>query len=307
MKILVVGGAGFIGSYVSLFLDSLGHDVTIMSRSAPSGKSGLSRLSYIKGNYIEDNCGDGRLEGFDWLVMCAGNDLRNYPRDEDVSQADYFERANIVSLPKFFEDARRAGISRTVYLGSYYSYISPESTETIPYVRSRHLSDAAVRSLSTPDFNVCSCALPWIVGFTPGLINAQWQTLSLAALGQLDLPDFVPPGGGNFMTCHSVAQAVLGGLRHGESGRSYLVGDVNLSWQEYFNLWFEAAGQPRHFRVLDQDHPVLPREVVAYNGGTTPDYQPVEEERRLLGYDRGVLRNEVTLCLEYYRNLSAGR
>ena len=45
MKVLIVGGAGFIGSYVSLFFKDLGHEVTIMSRSGPKGDSGLNGLS----------------------------------------------------------------------------------------------------------------------------------------------------------------------------------------------------------------------------------------------------------------------
>ena len=32
MKVLMVGGGGFIGSHVSLFFHDLGHEVTIMSR-----------------------------------------------------------------------------------------------------------------------------------------------------------------------------------------------------------------------------------------------------------------------------------
>jgi nucleoside-diphosphate-sugar epimerase len=303
MKVLVVGGAGFIGSHVSLFFHDLGHAVTVMSRSHPKGRSRLNELPFVQTNYIEDDCGDGRLQGYDWLVFCAGNDLGDYPRDGSVSQADYFARANIAALPRFCEQARDARISRAVYMGSYYSFVAPRSIETIPYVRSRHLSDAAVRALSTPDFNVCSCALPWIVGYTPGLTNPHWEWLAKAAKGLVDSPDFVPPGGGNFMTCRSVAQAMLGGLERGESGKSYLVGDVNLTWRELYGLWFEAAGNPRDFRVSDEEHPILAGEIIAYIGGGVPDYEPPAEETALLGYDRGVLFDEVRACYEYYSSL----
>jgi len=302
MKVLIVGGAGFIGSHASLFFHDLGHEVTIMSRSAPKGTSRLNDLPFIPTDYINDDCGDGRLEGFDWLVFGAGNDLGNYPQDGSVSQADYFAKANIEALPRFFEHAKRAGIARAVYMGSFYSFVAPKSIETIPYVRSRHLSDEAVRAISCQEFNVCSCALPWIVGFTPGLVNPHWEWLAKAALGMADWPDFVPPGGGNYMTCRSVAQAMLGGLRRGESGKSYLVGDVNMTWQDYYGLWFELAGNPRTFDVRDEEHPILSREIISYIGGGMPDYEPPAEETSLLGYDRGVLINEVRACLEYYGN-----
>ncbi len=303
MKVLLVGGAGFIGSYVSLFFHDLGHDVTIMSRSQPGNESRLGELPFIRTDYINDDCSDGRLEGFDWLVFCAGNDLGNYPRDGSVTQAEFFEQSNIVALPRFFEQAKKAGIKRAVYMGSYYSFVAPQSIETIPYVRSRHFSDEAVRSLSTPGFNVCSCALPWIVGFTPGLTNPHWEALAKGAAGLIDWPDFVPPGGGNYMTCRSVAQAMLGGLERGESGRSYLVGDVNLTWKAFYELWYEAAGNPREFKVRDEEHPILAREIISYIAGGTPDYEPPAEETALLAYDRGVLFDEVRACYNYYSKL----
>lgn len=302
MKVLVVGGAGFIGSHVSLFFHDLGHEVTVMSRSRPKGQSRLNGLPFLQTDYVNDDCGDGRLAGFDWLVFCAGNDLGDYPRDQSISQADYFEQANIAALPRFFGHARAAGISRAVYMGSYYSFVAPQSIATIPYVRSRHLADAAIRELGTPDFNVCSCALPWIVGFTPGLVNPHWEGLARAALGKGEWPDFAPPGGGNFMTCRSVAQAMLGGLRRGENGRVYVVGDINLTWQDFYGLWFEAAGNPRRLDVRDEEHPILAREIIAYIGGGTPDYEPPAAETELLGYDRAVLLNEIRACLEYYAN-----
>jgi dihydroflavonol-4-reductase len=304
MKVLMVGGGGFIGSHVSLFFHDLGHAVTIMSRSAPTNASRLGELPFVRSDYVNEDCGDGRLEGYDCLVFCAGNDLGNYPGDGSVTQADYFEKANIEALPRFFEAAKRAGIARAVYMGSFYSFIAPQSIETIPYVRSRHLSDEAIRALSSPGFNVCSCALPWIVGYTPGLVNAHWQWLANGALGRAEFPDFVPPGGGNFMTCRSVAQAMLGGLERGESGKAYLVGDVNMTWAEFYGLWYAAAGNPRSFRISDEAHPVLMREIISYIGGGTPDYAPSAPETALLGYDRGVLRQEIGDCLAYYAGLS---
>ncbi len=107
-------------------------------------------------------------------------------------------------------------------------------------------------------------------------------------------------GGGNFMTCRSVAQAMLGGLLRGESGKSYLVGDVNLTWQDFYGLWYEAAGNPRRFEVRDEEHPILSREIISYLGGGTPDYEPPADETELLGYDRGVIFDEVKACYEYY-------
>lgn len=302
MKVLIVGGTGFVGGYTALYFHDLGHDVTIMSRSKPKGMSRLNDLRFVQGNYIEDDFSDGRLEGYDWLIVAAGNDLGNYPTDGSMTEAEYFQKANIEGLPRFFERARQAGISRAVYMGSFYSFVSPEVLETIPYVRSRHLSDQAVRALSTPSFNVCSCALPWIVGFTPGFPVPHWGALAKYAQGKLPAAEFAPPGGANFMTCHSVAEAMLGGLERGESGKSYLVGDVNLSWKEYFELWFKAAGRPTGLEV-HRGHPIIPDFALSYLNFSATDYEPPEDETKLLGYQRGVLVPHIAQCYDYYAGL----
>ncbi len=300
-KTLVVGGAGFVGSAASLLIHDAGHDVTIMSRSKPKPCSRLDELSFVAGNYIEDDFSDGRLlEGYDWLVFCAGSDMGNYSEGVSSSQAEFFEKANIEGLPRFFESAKKAGIKRTVYMGSWYSYVAPQVIDRIPYVRSRHLSDAAIRALSTPDFNVCSCALPWIVGHTPGVAVAHWHALTKLAMGKLEgMPESAPVGGANFMSSRSVAQCMLGGLERGESGKSYLIGDENMSWKEFFELWFAEAGRPRDLPVA-RGNMLVPDYALDYLDFGSTDYVPPAEETALLGYDRGVLRQTVKDSFAYY-------
>lgn len=304
MKILVVGGAGFVGSAASLLLHDAGHDVTIMSRSPPRPGSRLDEIRFVPGNYIEDDFSDGRLlEGHDWLVFCAGSDMGNYPPEGGVSQADFFEKANIVALPRFFEAAKRAGISRSVYMGSFYSFMAPQVMDHIPYVRSRHIADMAIRALSSPDFNVCSCALPWIVGHTPGVAVPHWRALAQLAQGELPgVPEAAPVGGANFMSSRAVAQCMLGCLEGGESGKSYLIGDENLSWKDFFELWFAAAGRPRDLPVA-RGNALIPDYVLSYLDFGATDYEPPAEETALLGYQRGTLRQTVAESFAYYANL----
>ncbi len=305
MKTLVVGGAGFVGSATSLLLHDAGHDVTIMSRSRPRSGSRLDEIRFVPGNYIEDDFSDGRLlEGYDWLVFCAGSDMGNYPPAGEVSQTDFFEKANVVALPRFFEAAKRAGICRSVYMGSFYSFVAPQVIDHVAYVRSRHISDAAIRALSTADFNVCSCALPWIVGYTPGVAVSHWHSLALLAQGKLPgVPESAPIGGANFMSSRAVAQCMLGGLERGESGKSYLIGDENLSWKEFFELWFAAAGRPRDLPTAP-GNVLVPDFVLSYLDYGTPGYEPPAEETALLGYERGTLRQTVLDSFTYYKNLA---
>lgn len=300
MKILVVGGTGFVGGYTSLYLQDKGYDVTIMARSKPKGTSRLNDLPYVKGNYIDDDFNDGRLEGYDGLMFCAGSDLGVYPADGSISKADFFHKANVLAIPAFFAAAKRAGIARSVYMSSFYPLVSPNSKD--PYVYSRQLADEGARALSCESFNVCSLGLPWILGYVEGLPVAHWTAFAKAAKGELPgLLDFAPPGGANYMTCQSVAEAMEGGLLRGESGKSYIIGDVNLSWKAFFELWCKAAGRPRDIPVReDLEHPVLLREIINYVGGRMAHYETPAEETRLLGYQQGLALGEIEASYRYY-------
>ena len=303
MKVLVVGGTGQVGAYTALFLQERGHDVTIMGRSKPRGTSAINDLPFVAGNYVEETFDDGRLEGYDWLVFGAGADLSKYSPDAGMTEAEFWQKANIEALPRFFNAARRAGISRAVYMGSFYSFVAPQVMDRIPYVKSRHVSDEAVRALSTPGFNVCSCLLPWTFGLVPGLDIAHWHALTRYAMGELaGVPEFAPPGGANFMSSCSLAGALLGGLERGESGKAYLVGDVNMSWKDFFELWFRAAGRPRDLEVRT-GHPIIPDFALSYLDYGSTDYEPPTEETALLGYERGLVPAEIEACVNYYRDI----
>ena len=107
------------------------------------------------------------------------------------------------------------------------------------------------------------------------------------------MPVFAPEGGTNHMTAGSLAQAVSGALARGVGGTPYLVGDVNYSWKEYLELWFDAVGKPAELEVRAEDHPMLPNVMMFAGVGATVSYEPDLEETALLGYSRGHLRQEI--------------
>ncbi|MRI32773.1 epimerase [Endozoicomonas sp. OPT23] len=295
MKILVVGGTGFAGGYTANFLKKQGHDVTIMGRSKPANASMLGDLKFVAGNYIEESFDDGRLEGYDWMVFAAGNDITKMPFDGSVTPEEFFQRSNSEAIPRFFKYAKAAGIKRVAYLGTFYPQVAPQQIDVNPYVKSRYIADEAIREMSSPDFNVCSLNAPFILGQIPGFDVAHITAMAHYAKGNLtDLPVFAPKGGTNHITVHSVAQAIQGGLERGESGKAYLIGDANLSWKEYMEEWFSLAGNEQEIEVREDDHPLLPNIIMYAGVGATVSYEPPAEETELLGYDRGVLKSMIS-------------
>ncbi|MEM8564561.1 MAG: NAD(P)-dependent oxidoreductase [Pseudomonadota bacterium] len=302
---LVVGGSGLAGGYTALHLAACGHRVSIMSRHAPTQIPGLRDLPHIQCDYVEDAI-KGRIaelvSGFQNLIFCAGNDIKQFPVDVSVSPEAFFDRCNTQAIPRFFEQAQSAGVVRAVYLGTFYPQVAPQQIARDPYVKSRHAADEAVRELSGPSFKVCSINPPFLLGHVPGLSVPYLNRLARYARGELPaLPVFAPQGGSNHITLLSIAEALEGGLSRGESGKAYLVGDANLSWKDYLEAWFHRAGNAQELAIRDDDHPIFPHRIMYAGQGVTVSYEPPEEETALLGYRRGRILEEITQALRVYR------
>jgi dihydroflavonol-4-reductase len=293
MKILVVGGTGLLGGHAALYLQSLGHDVTLAARSPAHPGSALAALPFLAGDYVAGDFPAERLAGFDWLLFAAGNDPRHIPPGADAGK--YLMAANRDALPAFFRAARAAGISRAVMIGSYYPQATPELVAGNVYIESRQLACEGVRAEATADFGVCTLNAPFMVGCVPGQPSAIFEPYTAYARGLIPaIPPFGPAGGTNFMSCQSLSEAVVGAFERGESGKAYLVGDENLSFADYFGLFFAAAGNPAPVPSLDQDHPMLPDIAIPQGRGNFIAYEPDDADVALLGYRRHDVARAVT-------------
>jgi len=295
MKILIVGGTGLTGAHAALRLRDTGHEVTLMSRSAP-GLECLQGFEHIVGNYVEDDVAPDVLSTFDQLVFAAGADIRQVPPGED--EAAFYQKVNVEAIPRFFAKARDAGIERAVYIGTYYPQIAPEKIESSPYVRSRHLADQGLRALNSDAFVVCSLNAPFIIGHVPGLQQPHLEALVQYAAGRLEgVPLVAPAGGVNHMSSQSMSEAIAGALSRGEGGRAYLVGDENLSWKAYLELFFAAAGNPVDLPVSEEEHPLLPDAILYAGRNASIAYEPDNGE---LAYSRNNIRAAVAEVVAAY-------
>jgi dihydroflavonol-4-reductase len=302
MNILVVGGTGLIGGHAALHLASLGHRVTIAARkpAAVADGSPLALLPFLAIDYLAGEPGREVLAAFDALVFAAGNDIRHLPPGSD--EAAHWQRANVEGVPAFFRRAREAGIGRAVHIGSFYPQARPELVERISYVRGRKLADEGVRALASADFQVCSVNAPFVAGTVPGLVVPGLAAHAAYALGRLpQLPAFAMPGGVNFISTQSLSEAIAGALLRGENGKAYLVGDENLSFQDYFGEYFRAAGRDAPLDLIDREHPLLPDAVLYAGRGGTIYYEPDAAETARLGYRRNDVRRTLREILDFYR------
>ncbi|PIF73701.1 nucleoside-diphosphate-sugar epimerase [Variovorax sp. 54] len=298
MQILVVGGSGMIGGHAALHLAASGHEVTIASRNPPAGATPMSALAFLQGDYVAGSFRTADLARFDALVFAAGQDPRHLRKGDDA--AVHWERANVEAVPRFFAQARDAGVRRAVNIGSFYPQAAPQLMAGNPYILSRHRVDEAVRALSTPDFGVVCLNPPYMLGAVPGLGSRAFERLTHYAQGRVPkIPVFAPTGGVNFMSTRSLAQAIEGALMRGEAGRAYLVGDRNLSFLDYFTAFFRAVGNTAAIPQLAQDHPLAS----SYAGlGGTLYFEPDPAQTALLGYARDDITRAIEEIVAQYRH-----
>ncbi|XBB65748.1 NAD-dependent epimerase/dehydratase family protein [Nocardioides sp. WV_118_6] len=285
MRVLVVGGTGLIGSVVADELARRGHDVAVAGRNRPEPGAPAAAYPFVEGDYTQPGWAE-RLAGVEAVVFSAAQDIRHVgPHASEETWQD----VQTASLPAFFAEARTAGVRRAVLVGSYYHQVLPGLVETNAYVRARAVAEREVLALATPDFAVCAVNPPNVVGVAPGRALRGFAKMVRWARGEMaeQVPDCAPFGGTNYMSVDAVAAAVAGALSDGEAGRAYLIGDVNLSFQDYFQALFDAAGAERRVAVCAEDHVFLPDDFLVAGKGTTLAYEPAAEDVARLGYERG--------------------
>ncbi len=291
MKILVVGGTGALGGHAAIHLASKGHEVTIGARSPAHADTPMARMAFLKGDYVAGEFTPERLRGYDWVLFAAGNDPRHIPPGGDA-EAHLF-KANNKAVPAFFAACRQAGVKRAVQLGSYYHQAAPELIAGNRYIQSRQAADEGARGEGRPGFDVVSVNAPFMVGSVPGLPSAIFDPYVHWAQGKIPVSAYGPSGGTNFMSFRSLSEAIEGAFERGEPGKAYLVGDENLSFAEYFQLFFDAVGNPTKVEECDEEHPMLPDIAIPQGRGNWVRFDPDAAEVATLGYRRGDVSNAV--------------
>lgn len=292
MKVLIVGGTGMIGGNTALHLRNLGHDVTLAARKAAQTGTPMADFPIIFGDYTKQEFSKANLAPFEAIVFAAGNDIRHAP--EGQQNDEFWRITQSEGVPAFAKLARDAGVRRFVQLGSYYHQLRPDLAENNSYIRARQLADDGTRALANENFNICTLNPPSIVGAVPGLIARRYVTLCAWGKGlHPEIPNTAPPGGTNYMSVRSLTQAIAGALENAVTGSAYLIGDENLRYEDFFQLFFDVANNPIKINTVDQEHPLLPDAFIVQGRGNRLTYEPSAKETTLLGYDRNDIRHAV--------------
>lgn len=128
MKYVVLGGNGFIGSYIVDVLLREGHDVTVFDIGTERYREPLSNVTYVFGRIDDHELIEKTFEGIDILVHCVSTTVpitSNQNIEFDIE-------SNLVTAVKLFRIACEKNIKRIVYLSSGGAvYGEPESVPVI--------------------------------------------------------------------------------------------------------------------------------------------------------------------------------
>lgn len=307
MKTLIVGGTGMIGLNAALHLGGLGHDVYLAARSRPEARDHPAHaFPIVLGDFTKGGFTQADLAPFEAVVFAAGNDPRHMPKGADVEA--FYRETQSEGVPAFARLAKAAGVTRFVQVGSYYHHLRPDLADGSAYIRSRKLADDGVRALAGDGFVPCTLNPPSIVGAVPGMPALRYRTLAEWGRGlHPEIPNTAPPGGTNYMSVRAVAQAIAGALERGEAGRAYLIGDENLSYREFFQLFFDVSGTATKVVTEDAEHPLLLDPYIVQGRGNSLAYEPAPEDVALLGYARGDVRRAVAEVVEMAGSQTGGK
>lgn len=300
MKILIVGGTGALGGHAAIYLASKGHQVTVAGRKPAHPDTPMASMAFLQGDYVAGDYTPQTLRGFDWVVFAAGNDPRHVPRGADFSA--YLFKANHQAVPAFFAACREAGVKRAIQLGSFYHQAAPDLLDGNSYIRSRKAACDGARAEARPGFDVISVNAPFMVGSVPGLPSMIYDPYVKWAEGKIPVPYYGPAGGTNFMSYRSLSEAIEGALLRGESGKAYLVGDQDLSFTNYFQMFFDAVGSKEKLDERDQENPLLPDVAIPQGRGNWVRVNPDPAEVALLGYRRDDVAHAVADAVAQFRS-----
>jgi UDP-glucose 4-epimerase len=154
VKLLVTGGAGYVGSVCTAHLVDAGHDVTVLDDLSTGHEDAVPEgAAFVKAD-LADAADDVLADGFDGVLHFAARSLVG----ESVQRPELYWSGNVVTSLRLLEAMRRHGTPRLVFSSTAATYGEPEQVPiredaptrpTNPYGASKLAIDHAISSYAT--------------------------------------------------------------------------------------------------------------------------------------------------------------
>jgi len=288
MKILLAGGAGFIGSHTVVELIQAGHEPVVVDNLYNSNRKVFERLKAITGKdvcfYEADVCDVQAMddifarEHFDAVIQFAG--YKAVP--ESVRESVKYYRNNLDTTLTLLECMQRHGVTRIVFSSSATVYgpieesplveTMPSAGPTNPYAWSKYMNEVILRdaAVSNPGwsvallryFNPIGAHESGLIGENPlGIPNNLMPYVTQVAVGKLPYlningTDFPTPDGTGVRDYIHVVDLARGHVKAVEYALAHTGSEpINLgtgrgySVLELVNTFQNVNGVPVPYRI----------------------------------------------------------
>jgi UDP-glucose 4-epimerase len=151
VKLLVTGGAGYVGSVCAAHLVGAGHDVTVLDDLSTGHEDAVPDGTRFVRADLAEAADDVLADGFDGVLHFAAKSLVG----ESVQRPELYWNGNVVTSFRLLEAVRRHGTPRLVFSSTAATYGEPEQVPiredaatrpTNPYGASKLAIDHAISS-----------------------------------------------------------------------------------------------------------------------------------------------------------------
>ena len=248
-KVLVTGGAGFVGSHLIDLLVEEGREVRVLEKPrAATSHLPVDEVEIVKVDLRDPPAVDDAAEGCQVVLHLAANP-NLWARDrEEFEQVNHRGTRNVLSA------ARKAGAERMVHV-STESILSPkglkgvitEETQTTsedmigPYCKSKWMAEEAAREAAESGDPVIIVQPSIPVG--PGDRNMGPPSRMICDFCNGRIKAYLD-GDLNFVDVRDVAAGIWAAAQRGEVGRSYLLVHENWTILDLFRYLSKLVDRP---------------------------------------------------------------
>lgn len=290
MKVLVTGGAGYIGSHTCVELLAAGHRVAVIDNLSNSSPISLARVAAITGrevDFIEGDIRDRQVldrviagNGFDAVIHFAGLKAVG----ESVQMPLEYYHNNLTGTLTLLQAMQEARVKRLVFSSSATVYGEPERLPIVedaalsasnPYGRSKLMIEEVLRDLHASDtdwdisilryFNPVGAHESGLIGEDPaGIPNNLMPSISQVAAGRLerltifggDYPTADGTGVRDYIHVVDLARGHLAALARLAEHPGLMVHNLGsgrgYSVLEMVRAFEQASGRPLPYRIAER-------------------------------------------------------
>lgn len=296
----VTGASGFIGAHLVRKIIADGDHVKLLTRQKqlPPHLDDLKhpQVEIVLGDLLEPASFRQHLQNIDGVYHLAGFISTAKKDTRRVTDLNYTVTHNLLT------ELKRAPVPRVVYLASIFALAGgstvPANEDTpynlqgnpVTYFHAKRRAEMEMRAAAEDGMDIVFTYPCFCYGPGDALISSS-RLLLMHLRGQM--PAYFS-GGLNSMDVRDAATALVASMQRGQAGRRYIVGGVNQTYREFFEVASRVTGiaAPR-IQIPDFILPVagMLGQTLAPNLGL--DTQAVWMAQRHWYYDDGRARREL--------------